>query len=310
MPTEPVIRLRDLRKRYGRHVALDGVDLELHGGQIVGVVGPDGAGKTTLMRVLAGLLEIEAAHAVVLGHDLRGDVTALKARIGYVPQLFSLNRDLSIFENLSFAARIHRFPATRFARRADTLLARTGLAPFADRAAGALSGGMKQKLAVAAALLVEPALLLLDEPTAGVDVVARGEIWDLLQAERERALVMISTSYLDETAACNRLVYLDRGRVVAVGTPADLEAAVPLDAYVAWADNPRAAAVAARQLPYVAGARVSGLMTRVEVHRSASPGRERVLADLRALPAVHVRLASAVRIDMETTLLALARGTA
>jgi len=310
MTTDPDISLRGLRKHYGRHVALRGIDLALHRGQVVGVVGPDGAGKTTLMRVLAGLLEIEAEHAVVLGHDLRGDVTALKAQIGYVPQLFSLNRDLSIFENLSFTARVHRLSTAELARRADALLARTGLAPFADRAAGALSGGMKQKLAVANALLVEPALLLLDEPTAGVDVVARAEIWALLQAERERALVLISTSYLDEAAACDRLVYLDNGRVVAVGTPAELEASIPLDAYVAWADHPRAAAVAARQLPYVAGARVSGPMTRVEVRRADSPGRDRVIADLRALPDVHVRLASPVPIDMETTLLALARGAA
>ena len=310
MRTDPVIVLRDLRKRYGRRDALRGVDLELYGGQIAGVVGPDGAGKTTLMRVLAGLLEIEAAQAVVLGHDLRGDVTALKARIGYVPQLFSLNRDLSVFENLSFAARIHRLPAVEFAPRADALLARTGLAPFADRAAGALSGGMKQKLAVAAALLVERAQPALAAPPAGVGGVARAGVWGLLQAARAPALGLISTSYLDEAAACDRLVYLDGGRVVAVGTPAELEASIPLDAYVAWADNPRAAAAAARELPYVAGARVSGLMTRIEVHRAASPGRDRVLADLRALPAVQVRLASAVPIDMETTLLALARGAA
>ncbi|MCK6553621.1 ABC transporter ATP-binding protein [Candidatus Binatia bacterium] len=310
MHADPVISLRGLRKRYGRRVALHGVDLELHGGQIVGVVGPDGAGKTTLMRTLAGLLDVEAERAVVLGHDLRADVTALKARIGYVPQVFSLNRDLSIFENLNFTGRVHRLPAAVFASRTEALLARTGLAPFADRAAGALSGGMKQKLAVANALLAEPALLLLDEPTAGVDVVARAEIWALLEAERERALVLISTSYLDEAAGCDRLVYLDAGRAVAVGTPAELEASIPLDAYVAWADDPRAAAAAARQLPYAAGARVSGLMTRVEVHRTASPGRERVLADLRALPGVNVQLASAVPIDMETTLLALARGVA
>src|SRR6266849_5803355 len=162
MERAPLIRLRGLEKRYGQRRALAGVDLSLDGGQIVGVVGPDGAGKTTLLRALAGLLEIEATEATVLGFDLRADVTALKARIGYVPQAFGLHRDLSVMENLRFTARLQRLDATAFAQRAHELLTRTGLAPFADRPAGALSGGMKQKLAVANALLMKPALLLLD----------------------------------------------------------------------------------------------------------------------------------------------------
>src|SRR5262249_37685041 len=161
-------------------------------------------------------------------HDLRGDVTALKAHVGYVPQNFSLHRDLTIAENLRFTARLHRIPEADFAARAKELLERTQLAPFADRAAGALSGGMQTKLAVANALLPAPALLILDEPTAGVDVVARGEIWTLLVREREHALVLLSTSYLDEAAACDHLVYLDAGRVVAHGTPAALQAEAPL----------------------------------------------------------------------------------
>ena len=175
-----MIRLRALEKRYGSRRALAGIDLVLERREIVGVVGPDGAGKTTLLRALAGLLEIEAREATVLGHDLGGDVTALKARVGYVPQAFSLHRDLTVEENLRFTARLHRLPEAEFRARAGELLARTGLAPFAERPTGALSGGMKQKLAVANALLPRPALLLLDEPTAGVDVMSRAEIWALL----------------------------------------------------------------------------------------------------------------------------------
>src|SRR5690606_14813402 len=175
----------------------------------VGVVGPDGAGKSTLLRALAGLLEVEAREARVLGFDLRGDVRALKRRVGYVPQVFALQRDLSVLENLRFTARLHRLPAERFARRADELLERTGLAPFRARPAGALSGGMKQKLAVANALLPEPDLLVLDEPTAGVDVLARGEIWALLAERADRTLILLATSYLDEAARCHQLVYLD-----------------------------------------------------------------------------------------------------
>jgi drug efflux transport system ATP-binding protein len=310
LPSEPVVRLRGLVKRYGARRALDGVDLELGGKQIAGVVGPDGAGKTTLLRALAGLLEIEAREARVLGYDLRADVTPLKARIGYVPQAFSLHRDLSVMENLRFTARLHRMAADDFAARSRELLARTALAPFADRAAGALSGGMKMKLAVANALLLRPPLLLLDEPTAGVDVAARAEIGEMLRAERERALIVVSTSYLDEAAAADRLVYLDAGRVVAVGTPAELRAAAPLELYRAWGDDPRAIARAARSLAYVAEARATGSFARVEVDRAASPGERRVIGELVGLSQGGVRFAEHVPVDMETVLIALARDAA
>ena len=301
-----MIRLHGLEKRYGSRRALAGIDLVLERREIVGVVGPDGAGKTTLLRALAGLLEVEAAEATVLGHDLRGDVTALKARVGYVPQTFSLHRDLTMEENLRFTARLHRVAEAEFRARAGELLARTGLAPFTGRPTGALSGGMKQKLAIANALLPKPALLVLDEPTAGVDVVARSEIWTLLTRERESALVLISTSYLDEAAACDRLVYLDGGRVVATGTPDALRAAVPLELYRAWGDDPRSIVRAARALPYVEGARATGRFARITVRREHSPGATRVLRDVAGLPGV--QLAEQAAIDMESTLLALARG--
>src|ERR671937_47871 len=139
-----MIRLRRLQKRFGRRPALRDVDLVLDRPEMVGIVGPDGAGKTTLLRALAGLLEVEAEEATVLGHDLRGEVTALKARVGYVPQAFSLHRDLTVEENLRFTARLHRLAEAEFRARGGELLARTGLAPFAARPAGALSGGMKQ----------------------------------------------------------------------------------------------------------------------------------------------------------------------
>jgi drug efflux transport system ATP-binding protein len=304
------IHLRGLEKRFGARVALAAVDLSIDGAQIVGIVGPDGAGKTSLLRALAGLLEVRADEASVLGHDLRGDVRALKAAIGYVPQAFSLHRSLSVMENLRFTARLHRLAAPVFEQRAHTLLERTGLAAFVDRTAGALSGGMKQKLAIANALLPEPKLLLLDEPTAGVDVVAREEIWQMLAARRQDTLVVISTSYLDEAAASDRLVYLDAGRVVATGTPEELRAGVRLDCYRVWGEAPRAVALAARGLPYVATAHAAGNFARVEVMRVAAPDGARVLRDLAGLDGVRTRLVEQIPIDMEATLLALARRSA
>jgi ABC-2 type transport system ATP-binding protein len=304
--TGALVRLRNLRKAYGRRQALAGIDLELHEHQIVGLVGPDGAGKSTLLRSLAGLLEVRADEAVVLGQDLRGDVTALKAQTGYVPQVFSLHRDLTVAENLRFTARLHRLRPAEATARIDELLERTALRPFVDRFAGALSGGMKQKLAVANALLPEPALLVLDEPTAGVDVVARGEIWQLLVEASARALVMLSTSYLDEAEQCGRLVYLDEGRVVANGTPAELRARVPLELYRVWGDDTRTIAAAARALPYVVGARATGPCARVEVRRPDSPGPRAVLGDLAVL-AGGVRFTEHLPVDMETTLLGMTR---
>jgi len=299
----PLIRLRRLEKRYGRRRALADIDLTIDERQIVGVVGPDGAGKTTLLRALAGLLVVDAEEATVLGTDLRGDVTELKAHIGYVPQAFSLHRDLTVDENLRFTARLHRLAEAEFVRRKTELLARTGLAAFADRTAGQLSGGMKQKLAIANALVAAPALLVLDEPTAGVDVVARGEIWTMLVQARTDALVVLSTSYLDEAAACDRLIYLEAGRVRAAGTPAELRAAVSSALYRAWGDDVRAIARAARALPYVQAARATGRFVRVEVHGGPEPAR--VLRDLEALPGAAVRLVEPLPVDMESTLLAL-----
>jgi ABC-2 type transport system ATP-binding protein len=274
--------------------------------EIVGVVGPDGAGKTTLLRSIAGLLEVEAAEADVLGHDLRGDVTELKREIGYVPQSFSLHRDLSVIENLRFTARLHRLPTDEFERRAAGLLGRTGLAPFAGRLAGALSGGMKQKLAIANALLVAPRLIVLDEPTAGVDVAARSEIWEMLEAEKARALVLISTSYLDEAAACDRLLYLDGGRVLAIGAPADLCARTTLELFRVWGEDSKRTSRAARELGYVRASRACAGYARVEVRAEGAPSEEDILRDLAALDGA--RFAERTPVDMESTLLALARG--
>jgi ABC-2 type transport system ATP-binding protein len=307
---DQVIRLRALEKRFGRRCALAGVDLALAGPQIVGIAGSDGAGKTTLLRTIAGLLEFTAAEASVLGIDLAGDVRELKARTGYVPQTFGLHRDLSVIENLRFTARLHRLSESELERRARPLLERTGLAAFTDRPTGALSGGMKQKLAIVNALLPAPALLILDEPTAGVDVAARAEIWAMLQARRVDTLILLSTSYVDETTACDRLVYLDGGKIVASGTPAELRAGAGIELYRAWGSDPRALARAARGLSYVAAAHATGHYVRVEVPLRQTPGAARVLQDLATLAAGGVRVVEQMPVDTQSMLLALARRSA
>lgn len=305
---EIAIRFRGLVKTFGPRRALAGIDLVLDGPQIVGIIGPDGAGKTTLLRAIVGLLDVEAVAATVLGYDLTApDLRDLKARIGYVPQAFSLHRDLSVTENLRFTARLHRLPEAERVRRATPLLEQVGLAAFGDRAAGALSGGMKQKLAIVNALLPEPDLLVLDEPTAGVDVVARGDIWAILDGRRRDTLIVVSTSYLDEMTMCDRLVYLDEGRVVATGTPTELRASVGVELYRAWGEDPFAIARAARALPWVAETNASGDFARVEVATARTPGGGQVRRRLAELPGVH--FAEQVPVDMEATLLALARGT-
>jgi ABC-2 type transport system ATP-binding protein len=299
--TDPLVRIRGLTKRFGARTALAGVDLEVRERQVLGVVGPDGAGKTTLLRAIAGLLDIDAVEARVLGHDLRADVTELKAKIGYVPQSFSLHRELSVIENLRFTARLHRMPASVLDARAAELLERTTLAPFADRRAGALSGGMKQKLAIANALLPSPALIVLDEPTAGVDVVARAEIRAILREAVAAALVVVSTSYLDEAAAADHLVYLDAGRVVANDTPAALRAATPRDVFRLWGEDARAIARAARILPRVVDARAMGAYARVELRRNGEPAGV-ALDALRALDGAGVRFVERAETDMESVL--------
>src|SRR5262249_24554775 len=207
---------------------------------------------------------------------------------------------------LQFTARLHRIPTDEAAARMAELLDRTALSAFTDRVAGALSGGMKQKLAIANALLPRPRLLVLDEPTAGVDATARGEIWTLPARAREHALVVLSTSYQDEAADCDRLAYLDEGRVIATGTPDELRSRVALDLYRAWGDDARAIASAARDLAYVAGARATGPCARVEVRRDQSPGGERVLHDLAALRGGTVRVVEHVPAGMGTTRLGVA----
>jgi ABC-2 type transport system ATP-binding protein len=223
-PGAPAVAVRGVTRRFGEVVALDGLSLEIGRGELYGLVGPDGAGKTTLIRALAGLIDVDAGEVRVLGEDPA--TGAVRERVGLMPQQFSLYRDLSVAENLKFFSRLNALPRAEHRRRTERLLSITRLAPFVDRRADALSGGMYKKLALACALLHEPEVLLLDEPTNGVDPVSRRELWELLHEFVHAGMtVLISTPYMDEAERCHRVGLVHRGRILVEGAPEALVAA-------------------------------------------------------------------------------------
>jgi ABC-2 type transport system ATP-binding protein len=219
----PDVSVRGAIRRFGDVVALDGLSLEIGHGELYGLVGPDGAGKTTLIRALAGLIDLDAGEVRVLGED--PGTGRVRERVGLMPQQFSLYRDLTVGENLKFFSRLNALSRAEHQRRAERLLSITRLAPFVDRRADALSGGMYKKLALACALLHEPEVLLLDEPTNGVDPVSRRELWELLHEFVHGGMtVLISTPYMDEAERCHRVGLVHRGRVLVEGAPQALVA--------------------------------------------------------------------------------------
>jgi len=226
VPTSPpAVALDGVAKRFGTSVVLDGVSAGIPPGQITGLVGPDGAGKTTLLRLMAGLLRPDAGSISVLGHDSVTAVDAFQRDIGYMPQRSGLYEDLTVGENLRLHADLHDLDDDARRERFSSLLGFTGLAPFVDRLAGQLSGGMKQKLGLACALLARPRLLLLDEPSAGVDPASRRELWRIVRTMAgEGVAVVWSTAYLDEAERCDRFLLLQNGRLLASGTPASFTA--------------------------------------------------------------------------------------
>ncbi|MEZ4473474.1 MAG: ABC transporter ATP-binding protein [bacterium] len=216
---------RDLRRRLGGTLAVDALSLTVRGGELYGLVGPDGAGKTTTLRMLAGLLTPDAGTVEVDGRPFGPDAGSARAALGYMPQQYSLYGDLSVDENLTFFGRLFGLSRAERAERMERLLHITRLTRFRDRRAEALSGGMYKKLALACALLHQPRVLLLDEPSNGVDPVSRRELWDLLHDFVEGGMaVLLCTPYMDEAARCHRVGLLHHGRLLAEGAPAELVA--------------------------------------------------------------------------------------
>lgn len=220
----PLIQASKLSKSFGDTLAVDNLSLQVRAGEIYGLVGPDGAGKTTTMRLLCNALKPTSGSATIAGYDLSRQTERAREQIGYLPQRFSLYEELSVIENIRFFAEVRGIPPGEWEPRCQQILKFVGLAEFSNRWAGNLSGGMRQKLGLAAALVHQPRVLLLDEPTTGVDPITRQDFWQLiinLIITREVA-VLVSTPYMDEATRCTRLGFMRAGRLLAEGSASEL----------------------------------------------------------------------------------------
>jgi len=217
---EPIIETHGLTRRFGNILAVDHLDMAIAPGEIFGLVGPDGAGKTTTLRMLCSLLDPSEGSARVAGHDVAREPQAVKDRIGYMAQKFGLYQDLSVEENMNFYADLFGIMGEERRKLAVQLLRMTRMDPFRDRLAGRLSGGMKQKLALMCTLLHRPQILFLDEPTNGVDPVSRRDFWAILyQLLKDGITILMTTAYLDEAERCNRVGLMHRGRLIRCDAP-------------------------------------------------------------------------------------------
>ncbi len=226
--TDEIIEIKGLTKFFGPVRAVDNLNFTAQKGEILGLVGPDGAGKTTTLRILAGVLPADTGSVRLGGQDVLREPEAVKTRISYMPQQFGLYEDLTVAENIRFYADIFEVSRSVRQQREQQLLEASGMSRFRDRLAGQLSGGMKRKLGIACALIHTPQVLLLDEPTTGVDPVSRRELWSILYSlVFEGVTVLVSTAYLDEAERCHRLLLMYRGRRLFFGTPTELKEMLP-----------------------------------------------------------------------------------
>lgn len=289
------IRITDITKRYGDITALDGVNLSIDRGELFGLIGPDGAGKTTLYRILATLLRPDEGSAAICGFDTVKDFRMIRTKIGYMPERFSLYQDLSVSENLRFFASLFGVSVKENFDLIAPIFSQ--LERFPNRKAGALSGGMKQKLALSCALIHRPEILLLDEPTTGVDAVSRSEFWDILASLRQKGItILVSTSYMDEATRCGRIAMINKGRVLDVNTPAALVAGIGENLYNATADDMFRLLLVLRELPGVLDCYTFGGTLHVVGDTSFMP--DKAVAELSARGLTDVKIFAA-RGDIE-----------
>jgi ABC-2 type transport system ATP-binding protein len=264
MNSDYAIEAHGLSKHFGDLKAVDALDLKVPRGQIYGFLGPNGSGKSTTIRMLCGLLTPTEGSATVLGTQIPGKARNLRPKIGYMTQKFSLFGDMTVLENLQFISEIYSYPKADRKGRIDELLVRYDLTEQRRQMAGTMSGGQKQRLALACSVLHKPSLLLLDEPTSAVDPQSRRDFWAILFRLAEAGTtIMVSTHYMDEAERCHRLAILDRGVKVADGTPQHLQATTGMHVIEVLAEDPYAAQAATHDLPEVASVTQLGVRLRV-----------------------------------------------
>jgi len=253
------LSVRELTKHFGSVRAVQGLTFDVRAGELFGLVGPDGAGKTTTLRMLAGVLRPTAGDATVLGVSVAGNPEAVKDHIAYMSQRFGLYTDLTVRENIDFYGDLYGVPSTEREHRLERLYAFSGLGPFEGRLAGQLSGGMKQKLGLCCALIHQPELMILDEPTFGVDPISRRDLWLIVhEMVASGTTVIVSTAYLDEAERCDRVGLLHQGRMLALDAPAPLQARLAGRVVGVRTDRPRATRDLLRRLPTVNNAVLFG----------------------------------------------------
>jgi ABC-2 type transport system ATP-binding protein len=280
------IDVHGLTKRFGRKTAVDAVDIAVPEGQVWGFLGPNGSGKTTTIRMLCGLLKPDAGSGTCLGYDVTRETENIKRSVGYMTQRFSFWEDLSIRENLEFVARIYEIPERK--KKVDATIARLGLQERQNQLAGELSGGWKQRLALAACMIHEPRLLLLDEPTAGVDPQARREFWEEIHHLSQRGLtVLVSTHYMDEAERCDRVVFINLGHIVARGTVQDAIKQSGLITFIVEGPDVRQLLPQLEGRPGVQHVAFFGAALHVSGHDRAL--LDRALAPLRTRPGMDIR---------------------
>ena len=303
---EPIIQTHSLSRRFGSLVAVADVSLSVTRGEIFGVLGPNGAGKSTTIRMLCGILDPSGGSGTVVGYDIATQAERIKERIGYMTQRFSLYEDLSVLENLTFYAGIYGVPRANRRARVDAVLERSGLAGRRKQLAGTLSGGWKQRVALASATIHEPPLLFLDEPTAGVDPVSRREFWEQIHAlASDGTTVLLTTHYMDEAERCHRLAFIFRGQLLDVGTPEQIIARRALRAVELETDKPREAAQLLRQQPEVDEVSHYGHVLRLTTHGGIDPVA--FALPLLARHGITVQSSSTSRVSVEDAFVSMVR---
>src|SRR3989337_3837230 len=267
------IKTRGLKKAFGAVEAVAGVDLDVRTEGIFGLWGPDGAGKTTVMRLLAGILDPTGGESTVLGHKLPEEAERIKERTGYMPQRFGLYEDLSVMENIRFYADIYDVPSGLRPERIERLLGFSNMTPFKTRLAGKLSGGMKQKLGLACALVHTPELLFLDEPTNGVDPVSRRDFWRILyDLLREGVTIFVSTAYLDEAERCTSIGLIHKGKILITDTPEKIKKSIGIPTIEMWTEDSRNTAEIIRRSGAIKGVSIYGDKLHIAITKRESIG--------------------------------------